>query len=130
MGAVIRDERGLILASCSKKLNYAYSAIKVEALAAVEVLVAAMALSLAAEIGIKNAILEGDSLVLIRALQEEACSLAPFGVLIKDVKDLSHSFDHLLYSHTKREGNVIAHSLARYAIGTSDFLVWMEDNPP
>ena len=29
-----------------------------------------------------------------------------------------------------REGNVIAHSLARYAIDNSDFLVWMEDVPP
>ena len=34
MGAVIRDEKGLILASCSKKLNSAYSAIEIDALAA------------------------------------------------------------------------------------------------
>lgn len=52
MGAVIRDESGLILASCSKKLNHAYSAIEIEALAA------AMALSLAMEIGIKSAVLD------------------------------------------------------------------------
>ena len=59
----------------------------------------------------------------MKALQEEACSLAPLGVLIKDAKDLFLSFDQLLYSHTKREGNVVAHSLARYAIDISDFLV-------
>ena len=29
-----------------------------------------------------------------------------------------------------REGNVITHSLARYAIDISDFFMWMEDVPP
>jgi len=36
----------------------------------------------------------------------------------------------LRYSHTKREGNRLAHSLARLAVGIPDFLVWMEDIPP
>ena len=43
---------------------------------------------------------------------------------------LSQRFDQLLYSHTKREGNHVAHSLAKYAIRIPDFLVWMEDIPP
>ena len=43
---------------------------------------------------------------------------------------LSQSFQKLLYSHTKREGNSVAHSLARYANNIPDFLVWMEDVPP
>ena len=34
------------------------------------------------------------------------------------------------YSHVKREGNKVAHSLARYSIYISDFLVWMETVPP
>ena len=32
--------------------------------------------------------------------------------------------------NTRREGNAVVHSLARYAIGILDFLVWMEDVPP
>ena len=43
---------------------------------------------------------------------------------------LSQSFQKLLYSHTKREGNSVAYSLARYANSIPDFLVWMEDVPP
>ena len=43
---------------------------------------------------------------------------------------LSQSFQKLLYSHTKREGNFVAYSLARYANSIPDFLVWMEDIPP
>ena len=32
--------------------------------------------------------------------------------------------------NTRREGNAVVHSLARYAIGILDFLVWMGDVPP
>lgn len=73
----------MILALCSKKLNHVYSAIEIEALAAT------MALSLAMEIGINSAVLEGDSLVLIKTLKEDVCSLSPFGVLVKDVRVMS-----------------------------------------
>ena len=43
---------------------------------------------------------------------------------------LSLNFQKLLYSHTKRGGNSVAYSLARYANSIPDFLVWMEDVPP
>ena len=49
---------------------------------------------------------------------------------LEDVKIFSQRFDTMLYSHTKREGNFIAHSLAKYAISIPDFLVWIEDVPP
>ena len=49
--------------------------------------------------------------------------------MLEDFKALSHNFEELLYSHTKRDSNQEAHSLARYAIGISNFLVWMEDDP-
>ena len=39
-------------------------------------------------------------------------------------------FNQLLYSHVKREGNEVAHKLARHAFCISDFSVWMEDVPP
>ena len=60
---------------------------------------------------------------MIKALREDVSSLSPTSLLVEDVKALSHNFDELLYSHTKREGNQVVHSLARYAIGISDFLV-------
>ena len=49
----IKDTRGLVIVSYSRKLPYAYSAIEVESL------VAAMALSFALDIGISCAVLEG-----------------------------------------------------------------------
>ena len=124
VGAVIREENGLVLGSCSKHLPQAYSAVEVEALAA------ATALALAEDLGMQRVILEGDSLVIIIALREEEQIFSPIGLLLEDVRRLSLSFQQLLYSHTKREGNSVAHNLARYANSIPDFLVWMEDVPP
>ena len=63
--AMIRDENGLVLGSCTKRLPQAYSAVEVEALAATT------ALALAKDLGVTRVILEGDSLVVIKALREE-----------------------------------------------------------
>ena len=49
---------------------------------------------------------------------------------MKDIKFHASSFIQLRYSHVKREGNKVAHKLARHAICISDFSVWMEDIPP
>ena len=124
VGAVIRDENGLVLGSCTKLLPQAYSAVEVEALAA------ATALTLARDLGMQRVILEGDSLIIIKALREEEHFFSPIGLLLEDVRRLSQSFHKLLYSHTKREGNYVAHNLARYANSIPDFSVWMEDVPP
>ena len=96
----------------------------------IETLATTTALSFAHELGFRHAILEGDSLVLINALKIEVHSLALLGLLIEDVKVLSHNFDKLLYSHTKRNNNFVAYSLAKYAKCILYFLVCMEDVPP
>ena len=33
------------------------------------------------------------------------------------------------YSHTKREGNTVAHNLAQLAVNFSNCVIWMEDVP-
>ena len=123
-GIGVRDGDGEVIASCSKLLHQAYSSREVEAMAAVT------ALSLASDIGVQQAILEGDSLEVFKAQTEDSAPLAPFGLFIDEVKSLSSQFVKLLYSHIFREGNSLAHGLARHAIGIPDFLVWMEDVPP
>ena len=82
-----------------------------------------VSLSLTSEISIKQAILKGDSLVVIKSLRENVKALSPTGLLLEDVTTLSQNFDELLYSHTKRDGNQAVHSLARSVIGIPNFLV-------
>ena len=90
---------------------------------------ATWALSFASNVGVKRAMLEGDSMAVILGLREDGMVLVPYGLLLEDVRILSQNFDELRYSHTKREGNNLAHSLARYVVGIPGFLVWMEDVP-
>lgn len=96
----------------------------------IEVIVASCALEFGLEIGIAQAILEGDSMVIMNALEDDELSLASFALLIQDAKVFSRSFTQLLYSHTRRECNNLAYSLARHFINVSDCAVWMEDVPP
>ena len=88
---------------------------------------ATWALSFASNVGVKRAMLEGDSMAVILGLREDGMVLVPYGLLLEDVRILSQNFDELRYSHTKKEDNSLAHSLARYAVGIPDFLVWIED---
>ena len=67
-----------------------------------EAIAANRALEFAREIGINEAILEGDSSLVHQALKRGEHSLSPFGLLVEDIKLSSTSFSTLLYSHTKR----------------------------
>ena len=73
VGAVIRNEQGLVMASLSQKIPLPFIVIEVEALAA------RRAVKFAAELGLDQIVLEGDSEILINTLQHGCRSLAQFG---------------------------------------------------
>ena len=114
---VIRDCSGSVLASSSKKLPHALTGSEAEALAAVT------ALYFANELGVNKAVLEGDSMEVIKALTQTKRILSSIGPWIDDSKVLASDFVQLQYSHVRRECNRLAHSLARYAVDILDFLV-------
>ncbi|XP_023906710.1 uncharacterized protein LOC112018416 [Quercus suber] len=121
LGVVVRNSSGQVMASCSKLVNQVYDSNEVEDMAA------AWALSFAAEIGINNAVLEGDSLLVMKALTDPESSMSSIGSFINDAKHFSNSFEKLLYSHVTRDCNNVAHSLAKHAINVPYFLVWMKE---
>nr|POF14580.1 hypothetical protein CFP56_74882 [Quercus suber] len=73
----------------------------------------ARALEFALEVGISQSILERDSKVIMKALVEEGRSLTPYDLLVQDARIFSRFFTQLLYSHSKKECNKVAHSLTR-----------------
>ena len=77
----------LLSLSLSQKSPQAFAPLEVEALAA------AWALEFAVELGITHAILEGDSLMLIQALENGCVVLSPCGLLLDDVRYRSNFFD-------------------------------------
>ena len=43
---------------------------------------------------------------------------------------LPNSFNVVRFYHVKRQGNFVAHNIAKHARHVSEFTVWMEDVPP
>ena len=86
-------------------MHQPYKATEVESLAA------ATALSFATNLDFQRVVLEGDLMEVIQALRENDQSLTTTGLLLEDVRMLSKNFEQLLYSHTKRDGNAVAHSI-------------------
>ena len=74
VGDIIQNHNGAVMASYAKKLNQAYKAEEIEALAALK------ALQFAYDLGFQNAILEGVLLGLIKALKVEDHNLTPLGL--------------------------------------------------
>ncbi|KAK7840860.1 hypothetical protein CFP56_016170 [Quercus suber] len=95
----------------------------------VEVLAARRTLLFAKELGFEKVILEGDSEIAIQAMKFDAFSVAPFGHIVSDIKALSSHFRCLTFQHTRRQGNLVAHSLARAACNFPHFCTWIEEVP-
>ena len=57
-------------------------------------------------------------------------TLALHGHLIQDVQSLLHSFDFFSFTYVRRQGNNVAHALARWAIKKLSLTIWMEDISP
>ena len=76
VGVVIRNREGLVLAAMTEKIPQLLKPTEIEARAATR------ALEFAREVGISAAVLEGDSLLVIKALETKDVGLAPFGLLI------------------------------------------------
>ena len=68
--------------------------------------------------------------MVTQALETEDVSLAAYGLLIRDACTLARNFSEVSYSHIKREGNKVAHGLAKLAANLANCVIWMEEVPP
>ena len=121
LGVIAQTSQGLVLASLAKKITFPPSVDDEEAMAA------ARAILFAQELGHSSFVLEGDSEIIINALRSEDDSFASNGHLLASTKSLIASSDMVSFSHTRRQGSVVAHNLARHVSG---LMVWMEEVPP
>ena len=112
----------MVIATLAQQLPRAYQVAEIEAMAAIR------ALEFRIEVGVSSVIVEGDSELVLKALQHDNPSLASHELLLKDAGLFTCSYSKLLYSHTKREGNKVAHSLAKLAFNYSGYIVWMEED--
>ena len=69
------------------------------------------AIVFARELGLSKVVPEGDSSMVMLALNSSNPGLAPFGLLVQNTLNVATDFSKLSYSHTKREGNLVAFNL-------------------
>ena len=109
LGVIIRDSQGLTMAALAQNVQLASSVVEMEALAATR------AIELAVELGLDKIISEGDSSIVIRGLTDQVPNFASLGFLIKEANELANRLTHVKFQHVAREGNSVAHNLARHA---------------
>ena len=123
IGVVVRDCRGEVIASLVQQLDQAFQPMEVVAMAACR------AVEFGSELGLHNVIVEGDSELIVKALRCKDNGLTSYAHLINDVLLFSGLFSELSYSHLKRNGNKVTHSLVRLSLISPSCTMWMEDVP-
>ena len=104
-----------------QQLDQAHQPMEVEAMATCR------AMEFGSELGVDCTIVDGDSELVVKALRCKDNGLTPFAHLINDVSLFSGLFLELLYSHIGRDGNEVAHNLARLTLTSPSCTVWIED---
>ena len=119
---VIRDSEGRLEATLSKKIPVPLDAAEAEA-KAFEV-----GLLFAKEVGVRDVILEGDSMIVYNALCNYSPAPSSIAAVVQGIQDISGDFQSVGYSHVRRQGNLPTHILAKYASSITDYIAWIEED--
>ncbi|KAK8713760.1 hypothetical protein V6N13_148970 [Hibiscus sabdariffa] len=122
-GIVARDCQGFIVAACTCP----HFGIGDEFIA--EVVACDKAVTFALELGFRSVQIEGDSLSVIKKLSSAMTDKSVISPILVDIKALSKAFDIITFSFLSREGNAVAHELARAGLQYSEPRYWIEEAP-
>ena len=122
IGVVIRDNMGKVLAASSKVLFASFSAEVLEALAMQE------GVLLVAEMDVSHSIFEFDALSIIQAINDGFHG-GELGHIIRNIREVSAAFIWCSFHHLKRDGNKVAHKLAKVARNSGASQVWKRSFP-
>ena len=90
---------------------------------------AVMAAEFGRDLGFKDISLEGDSLLVVKAIREPGIQWSSYGHLVEDARGVLNTNRSWTIGHVKREANSATHTLAKEAVkGVIDH-IWMEEIP-
>ncbi|KAL2899239.1 hypothetical protein RDABS01_024321 [Bienertia sinuspersici] len=87
------------------------------------------ALKINLEAGFADFVLEVDNMKLFTHLTKSKKDPTSFGSVVADICHLASLCQHVSYSFIKREGNRVAHGLAKLSCNFNEFRVWLEKVP-
>ncbi|KAL4355028.1 hypothetical protein GQ457_06G021420 [Hibiscus cannabinus] len=122
-GVIGQNNRGMIMAACSFPHRDVVDAFAAEAYACKQ------AVLLAKDLGFLRAIIEGDSLKLIKKLISDRADRSIIYLIVHKIKILAWSFTSISFCFVRREANNAAHVLARECRGYLVPRYWMEEAP-
>ena len=111
IGIIARDWNGKFVAVVSKQIHAPLGPLEVES-KAVEV-----GLLFAKQLGVSDFIIEGDSLIVSRALSQSSSVPASIDAVIMGIRSAALEFHNVYFSHVKHNANTPAHLLVKYAKG-------------
>ena len=121
IGVVVQDHRGEVMAALSQKIALPQSVALAEAQATHR------AVTFAQEMSFFHIQVEGDCLGVIHALQFQGQCKTLYGNVIDDTRRLGYDLHSCQFFHVQREGNNLAHELARRVVLSADTNVCIED---
>ena len=123
IGVVIHNNEGQVLATLSEKVRMPATVEILKMLAARKVA------TFARELRFSQVCFEGDAKLVVKCLQSGSVSNVLAGHLAKDSVSIRGYFQSSSIIHVRRQGNLVAHALARDARFSFPLRVWMEDVP-
>lgn len=122
-GAILQEHKGEVIKGASKIKSIVNDSSHIELLAIFR------GLQLCVHQYIKDIILESDSLLMVNEIKAGGESMAPQENLITKIRELMKMFNSCTIQHIGREGNEVAHKLAKFSWQVDDLCVWWESFP-
>ncbi|KAL0001682.1 hypothetical protein SO802_015463 [Lithocarpus litseifolius] len=123
IGVVISDDAGRFVAALCKHFHAPLGPLEVDAKAF------EAGIQLAWDLSFQNVVLEGDSLVIVRALCVLSNPPSSVDSLCLGMQLISSEFHSVNVSHVRRQENKPAHLLAKFALSIDDSCVWIGESP-
>ena len=123
-GAIIRNEKGEVMAAYAGRGPSVTDSEEAEALACRK------AIEFAVDTSFSDLIIEGDNIEVIKAISSARDNGSRLGHIYEDIRCLAASLRDWSTSWVRRNANTVAHSLSQFAREIENEIVWLEDSPP
>ncbi|XP_062167043.1 uncharacterized protein LOC133873342 [Alnus glutinosa] len=123
MGIIARDCMRVVKAAMCAVIPY------IRDLTVAEALGARRAMKFGRDMGYEAIELEGDASEIVEAIRNSAKTANRFGGIIRETRQILESFGSWRISLVRREGNRVAHLLAKFAVANQSHYVWFNVCP-